>query len=184
MSIDTVHRYYPVTLLSYRKVKVNIGYWEGSLEGFVMDSELNNFMRLDFITLAGELGFVRDERESSGRSHVLRSGNGGDKLAAKERSDGSWCYFNVHDHSDRGCIVNLVQRCLGLSLGHARKWIRETAGAANTSFPIPVLKSSPSTDATKPIDHHKKALAVWNACLLYTSPSPRDGLLSRMPSSA
>ena len=26
--------------------------------------------------------------------------------------------------------------------------------------------------------------AVSNACLLYTSPSPRDGLLSRMPSSA
>ena len=28
---------------------------------------------------------------------------------------------------------------------------------------------------------------VWdyfNSCLLYTSPSPRDGLLSRMPSSA
>ena len=26
--------------------------------------------------------------------------------------------------------------------------------------------------------------AIANACLLYTSPSPRDGLLSRMPSSA
>ena len=26
--------------------------------------------------------------------------------------------------------------------------------------------------------------AVISACLLYTSPSPRDGLLSRMPSSA
>ena len=25
---------------------------------------------------------------------------------------------------------------------------------------------------------------AWRACLLYTSPSPRDGLLSRMPSSA
>ena len=24
----------------------------------------------------------------------------------------------------------------------------------------------------------------WRTCLLYTSPSPRDGLLSRMPSSA
>ena len=24
----------------------------------------------------------------------------------------------------------------------------------------------------------------WSTCLLYTSPSPRDGLLSRMPSSA
>ena len=27
-------------------------------------------------------------------------------------------------------------------------------------------------------------IAIYNACLLYTSPSPRDGLLSRMPSSA
>ena len=26
--------------------------------------------------------------------------------------------------------------------------------------------------------------STWHACLLYTSPSPRDGLLSRMPSSA
>src|SRR5665647_3895287 len=26
--------------------------------------------------------------------------------------------------------------------------------------------------------------SCWNPCLLYTSPSPRDGLLSRMPSSA
>ena len=29
-----------------------------------------------------------------------------------------------------------------------------------------------------------KLFAQWNSCLLYTSPSPRDGLLSRMPSSA
>ena len=29
-----------------------------------------------------------------------------------------------------------------------------------------------------------RILRVFNDCLLYTSPSPRDGLLSRMPSSA
>ena len=29
-----------------------------------------------------------------------------------------------------------------------------------------------------------RLLASWGTCLLYTSPSPRDGLLSRMPSSA
>jgi len=29
-----------------------------------------------------------------------------------------------------------------------------------------------------------KSAPAYNACLLYTSPSPRDGLLSRMPSSA
>ena len=30
----------------------------------------------------------------------------------------------------------------------------------------------------------QKMLDLYNSCLLYTSPSPRDGLLSRMPSSA
>ena len=39
-------------------------------------------------------------------------------------------------------------------------------------------------------EEKKESLAAWaarigeEACLLYTSPSPRDGLLSRMPSSA
>ena len=32
--------------------------------------------------------------------------------------------------------------------------------------------------------HTKKQGTVYRTCLLYTSPSPRDGLLSRMPSSA
>ena len=40
----------------------------------------------------------------------------------------------------------------------------------------------------RPISLHTRAAAVfftvWGDCLLYTSPSPRDGLLSRMPSSA
>ena len=31
---------------------------------------------------------------------------------------------------------------------------------------------------------HSNVATVTNTCLLYTSPSPRDGLLSRMPSSA
>ena len=31
---------------------------------------------------------------------------------------------------------------------------------------------------------HKYAVNLYKTCLLYTSPSPRDGLLSRMPSSA
>ena len=37
-----------------------------------------------------------------------------------------------------------------------------------------------SSSALLPVDHSNQAAP----CLLYTSPSPRDGLLSRMPSSA
>ena len=31
---------------------------------------------------------------------------------------------------------------------------------------------------------HSKYYTLYNTCLLYTSPSPRDATLSRMPSSA
>ena len=38
-------------------------------------------------------------------------------------------------------------------------------------------------DGLKPV-HRRIIYAMYKGCLLYTSPSPRDGLLSRMPSSA
>ena len=39
-------------------------------------------------------------------------------------------------------------------------------------------------EPTEPVEPLPSGLAELMACLLYTSPSPRDGLLSRMPSSA
>ena len=38
--------------------------------------------------------------------------------------------------------------------------------------------------AVKQVDIFQKWIKQYGSCLLYTSPSPRDGLLSRMPSSA
>ena len=43
----------------------------------------------------------------------------------------------------------------------------------------PTTVEAPFEDVTKGVLN-----AVMEVCLLYTSPSPRDGLLSRMPSSA
>ena len=45
-------------------------------------------------------------------------------------------------------------------------------------------RSSSDVATGKVIDQHKGVKVYYNGCLLYTSPSPRDGLLSRMPSSA
>ena len=39
-------------------------------------------------------------------------------------------------------------------------------------------------DLLKELEHAKEVVVQLKSCLLYTSPSPRDGLLSRMPSSA
>ena len=55
------------------------------------------------------------------------------------------------------------------------------------STPVPhVPARRPNDDATaKSLFGEMKQMLVWfKSCLLYTSPSPRDGLLSRMPSSA
>ena len=50
---------------------------------------------------------------------------------------------------------------------------------------------APFHNASSTVDHNQpecgaaiNALTALHTCLLYTSPSPRDGLLSRMPSSA
>ena len=48
-------------------------------------------------------------------------------------------------------------------------------------FDINILEKLPKNDAR--VSFIIKELRSMN-CLLYTSPSPRDGLLSRMPSSA
>ena len=39
-------------------------------------------------------------------------------------------------------------------------------------------------DAGPVVDENDHVVGLFSTCLLYTSPSPRDGLLSRMPSSA
>ena len=55
-------------------------------------------------------------------------------------------------------------------------------GASNTILEsyVPYSKKSMDIFLNKKPDHY----CSLNTCLLYTSPSPRDGLLSRMPSSA
>ena len=49
---------------------------------------------------------------------------------------------------------------------------------------LPEKGSSVEKDGTAGVVESTKAASDVYTCLLYTSPSPRDGLLSRMPSSA
>ena len=53
----------------------------------------------------------------------------------------------------------------------------------NNAVPI-FADVDPKTYTLDPEDVRRKITHRTKACLLYTSPSPRDGLLSRMPSSA
>ena len=57
-------------------------------------------------------------------------------------------------------------------------WIAAGLLVGNSGFQ---LMNAQMDDILRPVRH---AAAVWVACLLYTSPSPRDRTRSRMPSSA
>ena len=58
------------------------------------------------------------------------------------------------------------------------------------SFIVQAAESSPTDHPSETHLHrnlnnrHIQLIAIGGACLLYTSPSPRDATLSRMPSSA
>ena len=68
------------------------------------------------------------------------------------------------------------------SAAHAQETpIEQSDPTAILEFPVePQVTSSVTVGA----EGATGATANTEACLLYTSPSPRDGLLSRMPSSA
>ena len=83
---------------------------------------------------------------------------------------------------------------VGIDLGTYQSTIASSAGKMHTIETVvgrpkdPVARNFLGRDVLFGEDALKNKLACNlyrpMACLLYTSPSPRDGLLSRMPSSA
>ena len=72
-----------------------------------------------------------------------------------------------------GALAAAWNVVLGVLFIVAKKHLSLTAGAES--------KASGSEEA---IRDEQNTMQLTDICLLYTSPSPRDGLLSRMPSSA
>ena len=71
-----------------------------------------------------------------------------------------------------------TSRGLALVFDHFQE-VRRVLGTASTDS----VKCVALEDDVACLGHASGTLVLWD-CLLYTSPSPRDGLLSRMPSSA
>ena len=80
-------------------------------------------------------------------------------LAATLLSKNKITLKNLPKVKDIQTMINLLQ-----SLGSITKFVKQSLVIDNSK--------------------QKKVFASYNFCLLYTSPSPRDATLSRMPSSA
>ena len=69
--------------------------------------------------------------------------------------------------------------------GSGKRFAHMIAIAPNASSSVICGNTSPSIEPLRANAFSQKTLSgSFLICLLYTSPSPRDGLLSRMPSSA
>eukprot|EP01016_Furgasonia_blochmanni_P053780 TRINITY_DN8759_c0_g1_i1.p2 TRINITY_DN8759_c0_g1~~TRINITY_DN8759_c0_g1_i1.p2 ORF type:complete len:100 (+),score=28.06 TRINITY_DN8759_c0_g1_i1:64-363(+) len=78
--------------------------------------------------------------------------------------------IKLHDHStDRELLLKERQEIDNMSIESNEEFLESIITAQSTG-----------ENGTKEVDSPTKK----STCLLYTSPSPRDGLLSRMPSSA
>ena len=76
----------------------------------------------------------------------------------------------------------ICEEKLLLSLSDETKFLEDKEISKNAQKIIELCRKN-KVDRTK-LDAFLNEYGLDNNCLLYTSPSPRDGLLSRMPSSA
>ena len=101
----------------------------------------------------------------------------------------NWCYNRVKVYGDED-TTDQIKEIHDIFENHEDPF--------NQILPIPDFKNIPNKKGELPIlEQHKndKGEIVWetynfpdgkndDSCLLYTSPSPRDNRVSRMPSSA
>ena len=79
-------------------------------------------------------------------------------------------------------LVTLFAR--GKEVDRQVRWISIAASAVTFALTVMVYVGyDQAVGGIQMVDYYERWIPV-DACLLYTSPSPRDGLLSRMPSSA
>src|SRR5665647_2170814 len=95
----------------------------------------------------------------------------------------------VH-HSDRGSQYAAKDyreklKALGITVSMSRKgncWDNAPMESANGTLKVECAQDAHFETREQAMREIVEYIGYYNTCLLYTSPSPRDGLLSRMPS--
>ncbi len=98
------------------------------------DGELLRFKQSDLRQYAASVGFVVDRRESCRGNTVMRCGP--EKIIVSRKPDGVYTFWSPHDDTDRGTILDFVQRRNpGLNLGGVRKELRAWLGSRPPALP-------------------------------------------------
>ena len=140
------------------------------------------------------LSFVKTAYDAGARWVVLCDTNGGTlphevrEIVTAVTKLVPGAHIGIHAHDDCGCAVANSLVAVEAGARHIQGTLNglgERCGNANLVSIIPTLKLKPEFADKFDIGvSDDKLKGLVHICLLYTSPSPRDGLLSRMPSSA
>ena len=104
----------------------------------MIDEELDRFKQLDLRQIAVSMGYAVSGRESSRNSTVMRKDR--DKIIISRKPDGHYTYWSPRDESDRGTVIDFLQRRKGLTLGAVRKEMRTWSKLPSPPLPcLPVL---------------------------------------------
>ena len=96
---------------------------QGSDELRVFKTEIN------LSELMASFGYRLDRKSSSRNSVAMKHPDGG-KLIVSRTESGRWVYFAVFDSSDKGSVIDFVQRRTGENLGQVRERLRDWLGAS------------------------------------------------------
>lgn len=100
--------------------------------------ELERFKReINLSELAAAYGYTLDPKLSS-RAYAVMRGGEDEKLVITRGANGHYVYANAHNETDRGSVIDFLQRRSGQNLGQVRKTLRPWLG--ESSFPIAPFK--------------------------------------------
>ena len=127
--------------------------------------------------LVEAMDLVRAQRRVTQLLLLLATGASEDALPPEPRQP-----VRVPEEQDPQSLAATVRLCFGEMLEALASSLARSIVAVEE-----VLGASDEKAALSTLYHDSYCVSVWtsaHACLLYTSPSPRDATLSRMPSSA
>jgi hypothetical protein len=88
--------------------------------------ELNRFKRdINLAEFSTAFGYYKDKDKSSLNAPVMRHENGDKIVIGRDKADGHYIYFNPHNNSDSGTIIDFVKNRTGETLGRIRKRLRQ-----------------------------------------------------------
>ena len=151
--------------------------------GNLVDTSNSNDQKLiqNIVTVDGSLvNFASNQNFSSGNNEQ----NNGTIYLLVSSNDSQTILQPIEQQQPSASSLSTVPHSHNLSIvSHVQNNSTDTATTEDISKS---LGNNVNVNNTNAEAHSESAavVQVMNTCLLYTSPSPRDGLLSRMPSSA